>query len=103
MTGSSCPSQIWNLKRPDIVEDMSASTNLNHNHSYNPCRSQNLSNEVRDIPVKCRPPTRSSFLIKTQKRFILQQENAQKYFVLFEVCFVRFEVFIRDMEIARPK
>jgi len=40
---------------------------------------------------------------ETQKSFIYQQENAQKYFVRYEVCFVGFEVFIRDMEIAGPK
>jgi hypothetical protein len=35
----------------------------------------------------------------TQKRFSNQQENAQKYFVRFDVYF---EPLIRDMEIARP-
>ena len=54
---------------------------------------------------------------KTQKGFLYQHENAQKYFVRFEVyvvgfevcyigceiCVVWFEAFIRDMEIARPK
>ena len=40
---------------------------------------------------------------ETQKRFIHQQENAQKYFVRFDRLICRLEVFIRDMEIARPK
>jgi hypothetical protein len=40
---------------------------------------------------------------ETQKRYIYQQENAPKYFVRYEVCFVHFDALIRDMEIAGPK